>query len=223
MTGRKNMSWKIALAASALAILAPAAAMAETYFGFTIGVGNAPPPPRYVIVQPDLVLMPGTSVYEVANAPYETFYYGRVYYTFRDGYWYRGRSSRGPFYVTDVRSVPVDVLEVPSFRWRHHPNYTAQYGGYRQDWQQWRYRSSRQSDWRDREYWRDRQSSGDWRNRPNDRDWRDRQDGRTRDVDRRDQRNQDNRNRDNRDRDNRNRDNGDNGDNRGNGDNGDGR
>jgi hypothetical protein len=201
MIGRKSMTLKVGLAVAILACAAPVAALAETYFGFSIGVGNAPPPPRAIVVsQPDLILMPGTSVYEVENSPYETFYYGRAYYTFNDGYWYRARSSRGPFFVVDVRSMPTEVLEVPSYRWRHRA-YGAQYGGYRQDWQQWQNRSygqtrGRSQDWRDRQYWRDsrsqegrdrdwrdRRDRGDWPDRQNDRDGRDRQDARDRNRD----------------------------------------
>jgi len=207
MIGRKSMTLKVGLAVALLACMAPVAALAETYFGFSIGVGNAPPPPRTIVVaQPDLVLMPGTAVYEVENAPYQTFYYGRAYYTFNDGFWYRARSSRGPFFVVDVRSIPTAVLEVPSYRWRHRA-YGYQYGGYRQDWQQWQNRSYgrvnwRHRDWRDRQYWRssrsqdwrDRRDRGNWRDPQYDQDWRDRQDARSRDRDRRDRnpRDQDN-------------------------------
>ena len=208
MIGRKGMTWKVALATAALACAAPVAALAQTYFGFSIGVGSAPPPPRTIVVaQPDLVLMPGTSVYEVENSPYQTFYYGRAYYTFNGGYWYRARSSRGPFFVVDVRAVPVAVLEVPSYRWRHRP-YGVQYGGYRQDWQQ--YRPYGRADWRDRD-WRDRQYWRDQRDQ-RDQDWRDRQYPRDRgdqqyDRDWQDRQNRRDRNRDSRDRDIRNRDN----------------
>ncbi len=41
----------------------------STYFGFTVGVENAPPPPQVAFVQdPDVEPLPGTGVYVVANS-----------------------------------------------------------------------------------------------------------------------------------------------------------
>ena len=94
----------------------------RTYVGFSIGVSNAPPPPRVVFVErPDVVIVPGTSVYVVENTDYDVFQYGGSYYLSSGGYWYRSRSYNQPFAVVDVRSVPSAVLTVPSGNWRHHP------------------------------------------------------------------------------------------------------
>jgi hypothetical protein len=101
----------------------PLEAGAGTYLGFTIGVNNAPPPPRVVVVdQPEVVLVPSTSVYVVENSDYDVFRYGGTYYCYNDGYWYRSRSASGTFVTLDVRSVPRAVLNVPSRHWKHHPH-----------------------------------------------------------------------------------------------------
>jgi hypothetical protein len=94
----------------------------STYFGFSIGIRNAPPPPRVVVVeQPSMVLVPGTSVYVVENSDYDVFQFGGYFYLSSGGYWYRARGYDGPFTVCDVRSVPRTVLTVPAERWKHHP------------------------------------------------------------------------------------------------------
>ena len=112
---------------SALALVCAAPAMAETrtYFGFSIGVSNAPPPPRVVFQsQPDIVVVPGSTVYVVEDpeCDYDMFRYGGFWFVYDDGYWYRARAYRGPFTVVDVRYVPRQVLTLPPPRWKHHPH-----------------------------------------------------------------------------------------------------
>ena len=118
----------------ALAILMGAAGHAEahsrTYFGFQIGITNAPPPPRVVYYEePDVVLIPRTRVYVVEDDyGYDMFRYGRYWYVMDDGYWYRSRGYDGPYRVIDVRYVPRPVFYVPARHWHHHPRYvSAQY------------------------------------------------------------------------------------------------
>jgi hypothetical protein len=103
--------------------VAPLEASLRTHLGFAIGIGDAPPPPRVVVVErPEVVVVPGTSVYVVENSRYDVFRYRGRYYVYNDGYWYRARSYRGPFAVVDVRSVPRRVLVVPARHWKHHPH-----------------------------------------------------------------------------------------------------
>jgi hypothetical protein len=90
--------------------------------GFSIGISNAPPPPRVVFVdEPQVVIVPGSSVYVVQNTDYDVFRYGGYFYLSSGGYWYRSRSYSEPFTVCDVRRVPRTVLTVPSQHWKHHP------------------------------------------------------------------------------------------------------
>jgi hypothetical protein len=69
----------------ALALAPPAGA--NTYYGFTVGVSNAPPPPRLVLVErPEFVAVPGTLVYAVGNTNYDVFRYNGRYFLYNDGY-----------------------------------------------------------------------------------------------------------------------------------------
>lgn len=96
----------------------------RTYLGFSVGVTNAPPPPRVVFVEePLLMLVPGTSVYVIENSGYDAFRYGDYVYLSSGGYWYRSRGYAQPFRVVDVRSVPRAVLTVPGDRWKHRTAY----------------------------------------------------------------------------------------------------
>jgi len=101
-------------------ITTPAMA-ARTYFGFQIGVSNAPPPPRvYFEDPPQVVFVPESRVYVVDDdCDYDMFRYGRFWYVVQDGYWYRSRSYRGPFLVVDARYVPRPIYYVPAEHWRH--------------------------------------------------------------------------------------------------------
>jgi len=102
----------------------PLAAHAETYMGFRVGTLNAPPPPPLAFNQlPATTVVPGSSVYVVndSRCTVDVFRYNVYWYAYRDGYWYRCRSHRGPFTVVDVRNVPKPVLSVPARHWRHYP------------------------------------------------------------------------------------------------------
>jgi len=96
------MKRQMLLIAACAVMLATPAAAARTYFGFQIGITNAPPPPRiYIRDEPDVIFVPSTRVYVVRNDDQfgvDMFRYGRFWYCTRDGYWYRG--ARLP------RSVP---------------------------------------------------------------------------------------------------------------------
>ena len=115
---------------AAMAIVALAAttapAQARTYFGFNIGISNAPPPPPvYFRSAPRMVLVPETRVYVIDDGydiGYDMFRSGSYYYVCDDGYWYRSRSYGGPFRAVDVRYVPRGVLTVPASRWHNHPH-----------------------------------------------------------------------------------------------------
>ena len=105
-----------------IALATPSSAGSRTYFGFQIGIRNAPPPPPVVFQEaPDVVLVPNTSVY-VVESPYDCdiFRYGAYYYVCDEGYWYRAHNYRGPFRVVDARYVPRPVYFVPPGQWKHH-------------------------------------------------------------------------------------------------------
>jgi len=127
LSGRRiNMRRVVmAIALASLAACAPEAAVASrSYLGFSIGISNAPPPPRIMVVEePQLERVPSTSVYVIATDPgYDVFRYGESWYVLEDGYWYRASSYNGPYTVVDVRRVPRAILTVPARHWKHHPH-----------------------------------------------------------------------------------------------------
>src|SRR5438874_10682083 len=85
-------------------IAVSASARSQTYFGFQIGVGNAPPPVAY-FGPPHMLYEPEYRVYVVDNGydDYDTFRYGPYWYSCDGDYWYRASSYRGPYFAIDVR------------------------------------------------------------------------------------------------------------------------
>ncbi len=116
----KRMAWIWMAVAVPLAFAAPA--FAETYFGFQIGITNAPP--RHVVYydEPEMYAYEGSSVYCVDDDQYDydMYRYGSSWYMCDDGYWFRGASYRGPFRAVDVRYVPRTVVVVGRDRWHGH-------------------------------------------------------------------------------------------------------
>jgi hypothetical protein len=105
----------------------------------------------YFRSRPRFVVVPGTRVYYVRDSDMDVYRYGRWYYAFDDGRWYRAASYRGPWIYVRARRVPRPIFYVPS--------------DYRRNWR---------GDW---SYWRDRDYDRDWDRRDRwdrDRDYRDR-------------------------------------------------
>lgn len=115
----------IALGALAFTLLSQGSASAETTWGVSVNLGNAPPPPVVVVrEEPRLVLVPGSTVRIVEDDryAYDCFQLGGYWYACNGGYWYRSRAWRGPFAVVESRSVPRAILNVPARHWKHHPH-----------------------------------------------------------------------------------------------------
>ena len=122
--------------ALALGSAAPALANGNTYFGFQIGISNAPPPPRVVYAAPPVMTyVPEAGVYVVQDGydGCDVFNMGPYWYINRGDYWYRARSYRGPFVAVDVRYVPRSVFYVPQQRWHHYPRGLAKWHEERAD------------------------------------------------------------------------------------------
>lgn len=103
----------------------PAAAETQVYYGFQIGITNAPPPPKIVYKEaPEAVIVPKTEVYVVDRGGNDCdfFRFDKHWYMMAGGFWYRSDSYGGPFVVVDVRKVPEPILVVPSEHWKHHPH-----------------------------------------------------------------------------------------------------
>lgn len=122
--------------ATLVALALPGAARAETYFGFTIGVSNAPPPPRIVVVhQPHVILVPETHVYAVDDDDFncDMFHTDRYWYAYDNGFWYRAVNYGGPYRVVDVHYVPRRVLTVGPRYWHHREVRRVEYAEERHD------------------------------------------------------------------------------------------
>src|SRR2546426_5294531 len=85
--------YALCAAVSLLLVASPAWSHTNTYFGFTIGVSNAPPPPVVVYRErPQVYLEPETRVYVVEDSDdddvnYDVFQFGGYWYACDDGYW----------------------------------------------------------------------------------------------------------------------------------------
>lgn len=103
-------------------LLASCAPYGRTYYGFSVDISNAPPPRFAFDREPNLVLVPGTDVYEVDGDPgYDVFRCDSNWYVNDNGYWYVAADYRGPYHVVSARAVPRRVLTLPDERWRHRP------------------------------------------------------------------------------------------------------
>ncbi len=114
----------LALLVCALSAAGSVSAETQIYYGFQIGITNAPPPPRIVYQEaPGVVIVPDTKVYVVERGDNDCdfFRYGNYWYVTTGGFWYRAGGYRGPFKVVDVRNVPRAILAVPAKHWKHHP------------------------------------------------------------------------------------------------------
>ncbi len=112
------------LVLAGLALATPA--RASMYFGFQVGVTNAPPAPVvHFLPEPRCVRATDAMVFVVQDDRVrydgDLFRYGQYWFAYDHGYWYRARSHRGPFDVLDVRHVPRAILGVPRGFWKHHP------------------------------------------------------------------------------------------------------
>jgi hypothetical protein len=99
----------------------PAGALAGSSVGWSVTIGNSPPPPVVVFQrEPRVVVVPGSTVYVIEeDCNYDVFRYGVFWYVCNDGYWYRARTHRGPFTAVSARYVPTAISNVPPKYWRH--------------------------------------------------------------------------------------------------------
>lgn len=91
-----------------------------------IDIRNAPSAPHFDFpARPHEQRYRGGRVYVVDDprvGDYDCFRYGRYYWVFREGYWYRSPSWRGRFVVVHPRYVPTVFYQVPPSHWKHHPS-----------------------------------------------------------------------------------------------------
>lgn len=117
----KRMSVWVACLGLVLALGAPvSSAVARTSVSIDLHFGDRyRGPDLYWPDQPEVVVVPGTHVYYVADYDYDVYRCGRFWYYNYDGGWYRARSYRGPWIYVGYRSVPSEISYVP-MRYRRH-------------------------------------------------------------------------------------------------------
>lgn len=117
---RQRLLWLV----FAMLVAIPSGALAGTSVGWSVTIGNAPPPPAIVFHrEPRVVVVPGSTVYILEDdCDYDVFRYGVFWYVLNDGYWYRARTHRGPFAAVNARYVPNAISNVPAKYWRRHPH-----------------------------------------------------------------------------------------------------
>jgi hypothetical protein len=117
---------RVLACALGLVLLAAGPASSAGYFGFTVGVANAPRPPVIALAaEPHVLLASDAMVYVMDDAAVrfdgDLFRYGQYWFAYTSGYWYRARSHQGPYTVIEVHKVPRAILGVPRRLWKHHP------------------------------------------------------------------------------------------------------
>jgi len=119
-------------------------------------------PEPYWRGEAQIVMVPGTRVYYVGDSDYDIYRYGRYWYMYADGGWYRSRSYRGPWIYVGYRVVPREISYVP-YRYRRHwrdfRDDNIRYGSYRDR------RRSYDRGYYDRGYYDRNQNYRDYRDR----------------------------------------------------------
>jgi hypothetical protein len=112
----------LSLAAAGAVALALSAGNAQAGVSADVNIhlGSRPAPVVVFEREPDVVLVPRTSVYFVAGLDYDLYRYGRYWYINDSGYWYRARNYRGPFAMVRFESVPRTIVRLPA-RYHRHP------------------------------------------------------------------------------------------------------
>ncbi len=89
-------------------------AVKEAAAGVNLGINvNIGPPPIVAPAPPEMVMVPGSSVYFVPGLQFDVFFYNGFWWSPRGDRWYRSRAYNGPWGVVDRRYVPRPVFGVP--------------------------------------------------------------------------------------------------------------
>jgi hypothetical protein len=104
---------RIVTLAAAASMLLSAASAAGTDVKINIGLGAPSLPPIVVTTPPQLVVVPGSSVYYVPESPTNLFFYKGRYYTLVNNVWSTAPAYGGPWVVIQIGKVPPPVLAVP--------------------------------------------------------------------------------------------------------------
>lgn len=118
--------------------------------------------------RPRMVVVPGSRVYYVQDFDQDVYRYGRYYYAFDSGRWYRATSYRGPWIYIRGRTVPRQIYAIPT---DYRRNWQGDYSQWRNrdydpNWEQYRGNRGNRDQGRDQ---RDNRNRNDNRNNGNNR------------------------------------------------------
>jgi hypothetical protein len=103
---------------------------ADIHIGLNLGIPLPPPPPPVVVTTvPQLVVVPGTSVYYAPDVPHNFFFYSQRYYVLHNDSWFYASSHNGPWTFIGREKVPSPVLAVPVRYYRGPPGHAKDKGG----------------------------------------------------------------------------------------------
>jgi hypothetical protein len=101
---------RLLMLAAAATMLWSGASAAGPDVTIDIGLGV---PPIVLTTPPQLVVVPGTSVYYAPDVSGNLFVYKGRYYTMANGVWLMAPAYHGPWVVIQIGKVPAPVLAVP--------------------------------------------------------------------------------------------------------------
>jgi hypothetical protein len=78
---------------------------------------------------PQVVIVPGTPVYQAPSLPYNYFVYRHRYYLFHQGMWLSAAHYNGPWTVIALERVPQPILVVPVNYYKVPPGHWKQKHG----------------------------------------------------------------------------------------------
>jgi hypothetical protein len=136
----------------------PDNALAEVNLNINIGS-----PPVIVAEPAEVVLIPGSGVYFVADTGPDLFFYAGFWWSPRGDRWYRSRVYNGPWIVVGHRNVPVQVVRVPrDYRARYKKVKHIPYGHWKKTHYRKSYDKGRHSDNNDRKHHNKSGKRGGW-------------------------------------------------------------
>lgn len=125
---------------------------AEAEVNVHINIG--PPPPHVFHAPPEVVVIPGTYVYEVPDT--DIFFYHGYWYRPYEGHWFRAYSFDGPWVYIGPSVVPRVLVTLPP-HYRVAPGYRhIPYGELRPNWKRW----ERERHWDNDREWREGRHGG---------------------------------------------------------------
>jgi hypothetical protein len=120
---------RLLLLAAAGAVLCSATSAVAGDIKINIGLGvPSIPSPVVIASPPQLVVVPGTSVYYAPAVSANYFFYKGRYYTMVNGAWLSASAYNGPWAAITIGQVPAPILAVPVEYYKIPPGHLKEKG-----------------------------------------------------------------------------------------------